>query len=504
MNFTLVKPVRKLYQTLLGSVLAASVALLPVLPASADEETSQSELNQKSLLQVYQMLVENHYAPPSEEEILQGAINGMLDVLDDPYTNYMTTQKYGEFMDAINQTYAGVGFVIQVAEDEEGIIVKSLFDGSPAEEAGVQVGDYIYQVDDMDITPENVSTITDYIRGEEGTSVTLHIKRGEEILAMDVIRKSIELPEINYEMITPEIAYINILTFGERTTEEFMEALSEAESEDAKGLIIDVRGNGGGLVNSALEIIDAFLSEGDMLYLHDDGERIVYSADEEASDIPLAVLIDGSSASASEILAGALQTNGRAILVGETSFGKGTMQGTYRLSNGDVLKLTIDEWELAGGKSINKVGLEPDIYIQRSEAMVNAAIQALLPEREQQLTLSTVDHTGVLNQIELSNVPEILEETTDSYYVPLRYVIESFGSEVNWNGETSQIEFTLEDQLVHLDLQHNTLTMNDQTFELENQLKSKQGVTYLSVDSIEILPGVSVEVGEDEITITLD
>ncbi|MFC5987647.1 S41 family peptidase [Marinicrinis lubricantis] len=481
---------------LAGSVLALAVLAAPVQNAWAEA----SEKNNSALLEIYNTLIDAHYEKPSEEELLQGAIQGMLDVIHDPYTNYMSPSAYEDFKNGINLEYAGIGVRFTYAEDESGLIVDEVFTGSPAEESGILNGDIVVQVDQTPVTPDNIRTITSQIRGEAGTEVTLLLVREGEQLQKKVARKAIELPEVTTEDMGNGIAYIQIVTFGERTTEEFLAAYHQAEAANAKGLILDLRGNSGGYVLSALEIADHFLKKGELLVLHNsEGGEDVYVADELGTDIPLVVLIDRNTASASEMLAGALKTNGRATLVGETSFGKGTMQTAFELSNGGTLKVSVDNWLLPDRSNIHDIGLLPDIYLQRSEAVVNAAVQQLLPDRKQTLELSLKEQTGVLNEnIFLTGVPAIHKDSqSGEYYVPMRYVMESFGTEVVWNNETKRTSFIYRGQQVEIDSKSWNLIVNGKSVPLNQPLKSIAGTIYMSTDAVKSVTGGSVSVSAD-------
>jgi carboxyl-terminal processing protease len=459
-----------------------------------------SDENADTLRQIYQQIVKRHYSHPDPNKVLEGAIQGMLEVLSDPYTTYMTPQEYEDFRNTLEHHYAGIGAVLHAAATGE-ILITEVYAGTPAEQAGLQAGDRILTVDGQSVTGEKVDKVAALIRGESGTDVVLTIQRGRAApQTITVTRQAIHLPTVTSQDMGNGVGYIRILSFGSHTSKEFFEAYEALKETSPNGILLDLRGNGGGYVLSALEIADSFLSEGTLLILHGEQGAIAYKADERAEDMPLVVLVDQDTASASEMLAGALQQNKRAKLVGTQTFGKGTMQEPFDLPNGGVLKLSVDQWALADGKTIDKVGLTPDIRLTSPGLFLNAALQQLLPEREQTLTLSRTGGLGELNGVRLLDVPAVLT-VEGREYLPLRYVAEAFGSEVRWVPQTASVEFTLEHHAVRVELRTGALYIDNRRSAAQSAVFLQNGVSYLSTKALEEILGEQIQSTDTTLTL---
>ncbi len=300
------------------------------------------------------------------EDMLDGAIKGYVEGLGDPYTEYLTKEEYEDLMIDINGNFVGIGVYMTKNRDGQ-ICVISPIKGSPAEKAGIEAGDIILYANDEDLTGMDTNVAVSKIKGEEGTTVELEILRGAKTFKVTVERKTIEIPDIEAEMLEGNIGYIRLLTFDEECTIEFLDKYNELKEQGMKSLIIDVRDNGGGLVTEVLNLADIMLPKGKIIMksINKEGKETKYSSEIEPiiTNIDIVVLINGSSASASEILAGALQDNEIATLVGETTYGKGVMQELKPLSEG-ALKITVEEFKTPNGNVINEKGIKPDIEVE--------------------------------------------------------------------------------------------------------------------------------------------
>ncbi|MGI5900446.1 MAG: S41 family peptidase [Christensenellales bacterium] len=302
-----------------------------------------------------------------QEGLLTGAAKGMVYSLGDIYADYYTAEEYQELMREQQGNYSGIG--VRMTEDAtDGVsTVINVFKNSPALEAGMQPGDRIVGVDGEDVRGLSLTEITTRVRGEDGTSVGLTIQRGDQYIEMDVMRAQITANNVEYRMIGDK-GYIKINAFEGDCLDGFTEAVALIESSNATGLILDLRYNGGGLVDYAVKIADRLLPEGVVVYTEDKyGNREEERSDNKYLGLPLVVLVNGYSASASEILAGAIQDFDMGELVGEQTFGKGIVQGMISLKDGAALKITIANYYTPNGRNIHGEGLTPDYMVENSE-----------------------------------------------------------------------------------------------------------------------------------------
>jgi carboxyl-terminal processing protease len=320
--------------------------------------------------------------PIDDVALMQGAIQGMLDSLDDPYTSYMDPDEYMQANFPLDGEYEGIGAWVDT--DAEYLTIISPMPGSPAEEVGLLPGDEVIAVDGDDMTGVDGNLVVRRVLGPAGTTVRLTIRREglSEPFDVEIVRARIELPSVESELLEEGIGYIRLYNFGAQTTGDLRRALEDLLSEDPTGLILDLRGNGGGFLNTAVEVTSEFIDDGIVLIeRHGDGTEDIFRTNSNgtATDLPLVVLIDGGSASASEIVAGAIQDNQRGLLIGEQSFGKGSVQNWVPLSdNQGAVRVTIARWYTPADRQINEVGLTPDIEVLVDPEQVD-------PEQDPQL-----------------------------------------------------------------------------------------------------------------------
>ena len=318
-------------------------------------------------------LVHREYVDQPVEEIrlMQGAIRGMLQALGDQHTSYMDPDEYVQANTRLEGEYEGIGAFVDT--DSEFLTIVSTIPNSPAEAAGLKPGDEVIAVDGDDMTGVDGNLVVRRVLGPAGTKVTLTIRRegAEDPLEFVIERAKIVIPSVESEMLENEIGYVRLYDFGDRTTRDLRAALRDLLEEDPRGLILDLRGNPGGFLTTAIEVASEFIGEGVvMIERFGDGREEVYEADRGglATDIPLVVLIDAGTASASEIVAGAVQDHGRGTLVGDTSFGKGSVQDWTPLSeNGGAVRITIARWYTPDNRQIHEVGLTPDVVVEITE-----------------------------------------------------------------------------------------------------------------------------------------
>jgi len=309
--------------------------------------------------------------PLDDLQLMQGAIRGMLDSLGDPHTGYMTPEEYNQATMPLDGSYTGIGAWVDTSGEYLTII--SPMSGSPAEAAGVKSGDQIIAVDGVDVTQTDPSVVLQSVLGPEGTTVVLTVYRPEsnETLDFSIVRAHITIPSIESRMLDENIAYIYLATFGENSAQDLINALTTLLAENPRGLILDLRDNSGGYVDTAIEIVSQFLPNGTvMIEKLGTGEEIPFEVIPGgiATEIPMVVLVNGGSASASEIAAGAIQDYERGLIVGTTTYGKGSVQNWIPLNNDQgAVKVTIARWLTPKGRLIHEVGLTPDHVVELTE-----------------------------------------------------------------------------------------------------------------------------------------
>lgn len=301
----------------------------------------------------------------SEEDLNNGKLKGMVQALGDPYTEYYTKDEYEALMEDTTGEFGGIGIVVS-PDDKGRIAIISPIADTPAQRAGIKSGDFIVSIDDVDFTAEQMNEAVELMRGEPGTSVKITVLRDGELLDFDLVREIIKSESVDAQMIPDyDLGYIRISSFKQNTYNEFVDKLDEMKKQGAKGIVLDLRGNPGGLLDSAENIADELLGKATIIYIQNKaGERAYAKSDAKMDDIPLVVLIDEGSASASEILAGTLKDNNRAKLVGKKSFGKGVVQRLHEFKDGTGLKITESEYYLPNGENIHKKGIEPDYEVE--------------------------------------------------------------------------------------------------------------------------------------------
>lgn len=315
--------------------------------------------------EVWDLVHTRYFVQPVDDvALMHGAIEGMLAVLDDPHTRYLSPQDESAARSRMSGEFQGIG--AEVESVDGAITIVSPIDGSPALAVGLQTGDILRQADGVELTGMDVGAAAGLVRGPAGTAVTLLIERDGETFSVEIVRDVIKLPSVRSEMLPQQIAYIRLSQFGDQSVEEMTTQLGELLSQDPVGLILDLRRNPGGGLDTAVSIADQFLPQGLVLierFGHGEDRRYLSTDDGIAEEIPLVVLIDEGSASASEVLAGAIRDRERGVLIGVTSYGKGTVQTWHALSDGGGVRITIARWLTPNETWVHGTGLEPDYYI---------------------------------------------------------------------------------------------------------------------------------------------
>lgn len=311
------------------------------------------------------------YADNIEEEDLRDlSLKGYVAGLGDPYSVYYNPDEMKELLDSTAGKYAGIGALMEQDRNTLQITAREIYKDSPAEEAGMKAGDVFLKVDGKDITKMSLSDVTDLVKGEEGTKVNITVRRNGQVLDMELTRKIVEAQTVETEMKENQIGYLKINEFDTVTYDQFQKGIEELEKDGMKGLVVDLRDNPGGDFDITCKILDQLLPEGIIVYTEDkNGDRVDTKKSDEEHQFtrPLAVLVNGKSASASEIFAGAIQDYGIGTIIGTQTYGKGIVQNVYALSDGSGLKITTAQYFTPDGRNIHKKGITPDIVLEKSD-----------------------------------------------------------------------------------------------------------------------------------------
>ena len=337
----------------------------------------------RKVMEIYNLLNEVSIMPLDKAEMLENMYRGFLDGVGDPYTQYFDHIALEAFRERTEGDFVGVGVHVIMDTESGNVTIISPFRDSPAAKAGLMPGDQIVGVDGADMTGRSTEEVTSLVKGEEGTAVTLTIYRPYENERFDVeiVRALVVIPSVFHEMLPGRTGYIRIESFNMATKPQFQNAMEDLISQGMTALVLDVRNNPGGLLNIVAYIADYFVPEGIIAYVVDGADnRQYFNADAEYLGLPLAVLINGRSASASELLAGAIRDTQVGVLVGETSFGKGVVQHLYGLSDGSAVKTTVAEYFPPSGATIHGVGIAPDVKVEMEMSLSRRVGQLELHE----------------------------------------------------------------------------------------------------------------------------
>ncbi|HOE56446.1 MAG TPA: S41 family peptidase [Bacillota bacterium] len=363
-----------------------------VVISKSDFETVKS---MDKLLSLKEYIKGNYVEEADDNKLIEGAIKGMFESLGDPYSTYMTKEEFKNFNESTKGSYGGIGVIVSKSEDGYVTVVAPIED-TPGEKAGLKTNDKIIKVDDKDIIGIDLEAAVSLMKGKKGTQVTLTVMRdgAKEPQMFKIIREEIILKTVKSDMMEDNIGYIRISMFDEDTGSEFKKALGSLRAKGMKGLIVDLRQNPGGFINQCVEVADELLDEGLIVYTEDKAKkREDYKSGKGKVDVPFVVLIDGGSASASEIVSGAVKDRKGGLLIGEKTFGKGLVQSVEQLKDGSGIKLTTQKYYTPNGISINKVGIRPDIEVkaletrgeQKDENEVDVQLDRALAELNKQI-----------------------------------------------------------------------------------------------------------------------
>ncbi|MGL5311681.1 MAG: S41 family peptidase [Peptostreptococcaceae bacterium] len=339
------------------------------------KEVYESFKKYNKMIALEGVIDEDFYQEPTDENLVNGAIKGLFSGLDDPYSQYYTQEEFEKLKEQTSGSFVGIGVIISPTSEDDHITVVSPIEGSPAEQSGILAGDKILKVDGKTVSAKNSDEAISMIKGKKGTEVELTIKRGEQVLEVKVKRDEIVSKTVKSEVLEDNIGYLKITSFSEHTYKEFKTALDGLKEKNIKGLVIDLRDNPGGLLTVCKDIADDLIGEGTIVYTKDNKGNTEYlKSDAEKLGLPMALLTNENSASASEILTGAIVDNEEGISVGTTTFGKGLVQSVRELKDGTGYKLTTAQYFTPNGDYINGKGIKPTIEEKDVEKQLDAAV----------------------------------------------------------------------------------------------------------------------------------
>lgn len=353
-----------IYFQILGFILC----LLVFFVLSGGKNYIKLYIDLKKLINVYDTIESNYYGELDKKELIDSAIDSMMDSIGDDYTTYTDNNATDAFLEDLGGTYEGIGCMVSMTENKE-IIVVSIFDDGPAKKAGLEPNDIILKIDDEEFKDKTSEDMANYVKESTKSKITLTVKRGEEEKEIIIKREKVEVPSVTSKVIEKDdkkIGYMDISIFSAVTYNQFKKQLEDLETKNIEGLIIDVRNDTGGYLSSVTDISSLLLKKGKVIYqLEDDkNKEKIKDTTKDHREYPIAVLINGASASASEILAATIKESYGGIVIGTNSYGKGTVQKTKTLSDGSMIKYTAQKWLTPKGNWINKVGVEPTTVVE--------------------------------------------------------------------------------------------------------------------------------------------
>lgn len=359
----------KILKTIIAVLLIAIISSISTLGLIyyALGFNEQGFSNLMRFITAYRFIETKYVNDTDDVKLIDGAIDGMVKSLNDPHSNYLSPKMYKTLMEQTEGSFAGIGVVMGM-DNEQKIHIVGIMENSPGQKAGLQEGDEILAVDGVPVTQMAFDEVAAHVRGQAGTDVVLTIMRDNPNQDITITRDNIKLKTVGHKMLDNNIGYIQIVSFSEDTANEFNEAYNDLKNQGMKALVLDLRNNPGGLLTTCVEIAKKLVPKGEIVSIVDkQGNKETYSSSLEAPEYPLAVLINKNSASASEILSGAIQDTKAGTIIGNTSYGKGSVQTILPMFEDDAVKLTIAKYYTPSGRSIDGTGITPDIEINLDE-----------------------------------------------------------------------------------------------------------------------------------------
>ncbi len=470
-----------------GSLLAGGLALGGSAAPSFD-----------TIQQVYNAIMNNSLNPPNPEALVKGAIQGMLNVVGDPYTEYFSPSGYQGFMQGLNGDYAGIG--IEIYDLGGYTTIEKVFPGSPAA-VSLQPGDQIIAVNGTSTVGTPLNTVASMTKGQPNTQVTVTVLRpgsnaaASQQLTYTFTRANVTIPAASWQMLPGNIAYLSIYAFNSDTASQFQTALAAATAQHPAGYILDLRGNPGGIVQSAISVAEDLIPSGVITTVEQHGQppQVYTSSSGQQLGAPLVVLVDGGTASAAEILTAALQDNNAGYVMGVTTYGKGVMQEIEPLADGGTLKLTIAKWLTPSGVWIQGKGIAPSYIVSGDQAGLAAAEEYLTHTADLTLSVAVGSTAGTANgeSVTLPNAPFMQGNTV---YLPLKAVASLLGADVSWDTTSSTVILKRGTQEFDLPVGSAQGMLNHSPYSLGAPILDQNGTTFIPADAFAAI-GAQVHVG---------
>lgn len=450
-------------------LLQAAAAIILALPVSGAAGAAHAA-DLQTLAEVYEIISNYHVSGIDSESLGDAAIEGMLGKLNDPYTRYIPPEESDSLTLSIEQQYVGIG--IRVGEDDKGFFVEEVFPESPASEGGLKPRDYIVEVGGRSTEGWALEQLTGSIRGEAGTDVELKILRGNETFVVKLTRKAVEIPSVVGKWLGQGIGYLQLTSFSNEAANSFGAELDKLKNRGLTGLVLDLRGNPGGYVHVAQTIAGQFVERGVLMHTKDryGEDNPVRILNGKKADFRVIILVDGNSASASEVLAGALQDHGVGRLVGTKTFGKGSVQSLVNLSNGGVLRVTVEEYLTPNFRKVDGVGLEPDREVQGQTPQLLAALH--------EAGIRELRLVGGRYSLEVNgatfNTPLDYRVIGGKVYAASRTLAALVDRDIRWNGSAGAVELVGDGAVVSFSLNSGELVLDKGTSYVEMEAFGKR------------------------------
>ncbi|AMA71718.1 hypothetical protein ACH33_01915 [Aneurinibacillus sp. XH2] len=462
-----------------GSMAAPTLAAENV-PNAANNPYAAEEAR---IHEVLQTVMEKHLNSQLDvKRLTDGAIRGLLEETGDLYTTYFTNEEFEEFYNNLEGTFVGIGVYIQ--QENNKLLIESVFEGSTAAKAGLRAGDEIIAVDGKRVAGQSIEQVTEWMKGEVGSSIELTIKRAGKEQIVSLMREALQFSPVDSVMLDNKIGYMVLYTFSENSAEVFRKHLAKLRKDGMKGLILDLRDNGGGYLDAALEIADEFIDKGALVYVKDrSGKRTAIMAKSGAISLPVVVLVNGGTASASEVLTGALQDYNVAKIVGTKTFGKGTVQELVPLKQGGILKLTIEEYFSPKLRKINGHGITPDIIVENPNEQVIKAISYLHGS-----TALVLHSNGTASVAGIPAGESVAKKIDGKWFIALRPFAQLYGCQVYWDASQEIATMRCGETVRKYPSKNNAYVRNE------------KGVLWLSLEKLDSdFPSILVETRGDNL-----